>query len=138
MLEAVIKNNINRLLKEREWKISQLEKKLGSTRAVTNILRGSSKNPTIEVLRSIAKAFNVEIHELIVEPASSSLVDTSLFADICNKVIIEVGELPKGITLSHNNLLSLIKDCYEYSIKLNIDHADINFIKWLMTQHYKC
>ena len=45
MSHSTIKNNINRLLKERDWKVAHLEKKLGSTRAVTNILRGSSKNP---------------------------------------------------------------------------------------------
>ena len=136
MPHSVIKDNINRLLRERDWKVAQLEKKLGSTRAVTNILRGSSKNPTIDVLHSIAKAFNVEIHELIMEPTILPRIDVPLFADICNKVISEINELPKELNINHLNLLSLIKESYEYSKKLNIEHADINFIKWIISQYY--
>ena len=136
MSHAIIKNNISRLLKERDWKVAQLEKKLGSTRAVTNILRGSSKNPTIDVLHSIAKAFNVEIHELIIEPTNIIPINISLFADTCNTVITEIENLEKDLTITHNNLLSLIKESYEYSVKLNIQNADINFIKWIISQHY--
>jgi transcriptional regulator with XRE-family HTH domain len=136
MSHSAIKNNINRLLKERDWRVGHLEKKLGSTRAVTNILRGRSKNPTIDVLYSIAKAFNVEIQELIVEPTSLPSVNISLFSDTCSKVIKEIQELPEGLNISHNNLLSLIKESYEYSKKLNIEQADTNFIKWIISQYY--
>lgn len=136
MSHSVIKSNINRLLEERNWKVAQLEKKLGpSSRAVTNILRGTSKNPTIDILYSIAKAFNVEIHELINE--TDNLVEIQLFTDSCNKVINEVRELERNVKITHNNLLSLIKEVYEYSRKLNIENADINFIKWSISRYYK-
>ena len=80
-VSPTIKNNINRLLKER-LKVAHLEKKLGSTRAVTNILRGSSKNPTIDVLHSIAQAFNVEIQDLLIEQENIDQVNLFLLRDI--------------------------------------------------------
>lgn len=136
MSHSTIKNNINRLLKERDWKVAHLEKKLGSTRAVTNILRGTSKNPTIDVLHSIAQAFNVEIQDLLIEQEDIKSVNLPLLSDTYAKVIKEIDHLSKSITFTHNNVMLLVKETYEYSLKLKLECADVNFIKWLIQKHY--
>lgn len=136
MSHSTIKNNINRLLKERDWKVAHLEKKLGSTRAVTNILRGSSKNPTIDVLHSIAQAFNVEIQDLLIEQENIDQVNLSLLRDSYTKVIQAIEPISKFVSFTHNNVISLVKETYDYSLKLKLNSADDNFIKWLITQYY--
>lgn len=136
MSHAIIKENISRLLKERNWKIANVENQIGSGRTVTNIMRGTSKNPTIEVLQSISKAFNVEIQELLKEPESLSPINLELFSDVCSKVIAEVEPISHNVNVSCNNLIALIKEAYQYSIQLKLDSGDSNFIKWLVSQHY--
>jgi len=138
MSHLVIKKNIERLLKERDWRVADLENKLGQSRSVTNIFRGLSKNPTIEVLQSIATAFNVEIQELLLDHNNQdSIVNVSLLRDTCDKVIKELELLPYPITVKYNNVFSLIKEIYEYSIQLGLNQADENYIKWTIQKLYK-
>ena len=88
MSHSVIKTNIERLLKEKDWKVADLENKIGHSRSVTNIFRGLSKNPTIEVLQYIAKAFNVELQELLLDhEQQDSMINVALLKDVCTKVI---------------------------------------------------
>lgn len=137
MSYAAIKNNINRLLKERSWKVADIEKKIGRGRPLKNILSGSSKNPTIEILKSIAQAFNVEIQDLLIEQENLDHVNLPLLRDTYDKVIQAIEPISKSITLTHNNVISLVKESYDYSLKLKLSSADANFIEWLITQHYK-
>jgi transcriptional regulator with XRE-family HTH domain len=136
MSHAIIKENINRLLKERNWKVANVEKQVGTGRTITNIMRGNSKNPTIEVLQSISKAFNVEVQELLMEPESVIPVNLALFSDVCYKVISEIEPFSHNSNLSYNNLIALVKEAYQYSTQLKLNSADINFIKWLVSHHY--
>ena len=104
----------------------------------TNIFRGLSKNPTIEVLQSIAKAFNVEIQELLLDHTSEdSILNISLLRDTCNKMIKELESVEYPITVKSSNIFSLIKEVYEYSVQLGLDQADENYIKWTVTKLYK-
>jgi transcriptional regulator with XRE-family HTH domain len=136
MSHTAIKNNINRLLKERSWKVADIENKIGHGRPVKNILSGSSKNPTIEILKLIAHAFNVEIQDLLIEQENIQSVNLPLLSDTYTKVIQEIETLSKSITFTHNNVTLLVKETYEYSLKLTLNSADINFIKWLIQKHY--
>ncbi|WP_341756687.1 MULTISPECIES: helix-turn-helix domain-containing protein [unclassified Candidatus Tisiphia] len=138
MSYLIIKQNISRLLKEKDWKVANLEKKLGDTRSVTNILRGSSKNPTIEVLQSIAKAFDVEIQELLLEHNSDdSVLNILLLHDTCNKIIKELELIEHPIKVKYSNIFSLIKKMYEYSVQLGLEQADENYIKFTIQKMYK-
>ena len=127
----IIKDNIQRLLDKKGWRVSQLESKLGHTRAVTNILRGTSKNPTIEVLQSIAKSFNIEIQDLLLdnEEISDSASDLKLLRNVCDKVINQL-ELTESNSLKSNQVISLIKEIYDYSLQLELEEADENYIKF--------
>jgi len=138
MSHSVIKTNIERLLKEKDWKVADLENKIGHSRSVTNIFRGLSKNPTIEVLQSIAKAFNVELQELLLDhEQQDSVINVSLLKDVCTKVIYELENNPSPLCVKYNNIFSLIKEIYEYSLQLNLDHGDENYIKWTIQKLYK-
>lgn len=138
MSHSVIKTNIERLLKEKDWKVADLENKIGHSRSVTNIFRGLSKNPTIEVLQSIAKAFNVELQELLLDhEQQDSMINVALLKDVCTKVIYELENNSSPLCVKYNNVFSLIKEIYEYSLQLNLDHGDENYIKWTIQKLYK-
>jgi transcriptional regulator with XRE-family HTH domain len=137
MTHAIIKNNINRLLKEKNWKISEAEKRLGSSRALTSILRDKSKNPTIEVLESIANAFNVDIEEIITEPALTGKTNVKLFKNVCCTVLDEIDK-SEYFSPSYVSIISIIKEIYEYSMHLNLEEADTNFVKWTISKYYNC
>jgi len=137
MSHSVIKNNINRLLKERSWRVADIDNKIGQGRPLKNILNGASKNPTIEILKSIAQAFNVEIQELLIEQDDIQSVNLDLLSDTYSKVIKEIEPLCKSVKVTHNNITTLVKESYEYSLKLQLNSADINFINWIIQKYYK-
>jgi transcriptional regulator with XRE-family HTH domain len=137
MRSVVIKNNITRLLKERDWTISDLEKKLGLNRSVSNILRGTSKNPTIELLTSVAKAFNIEINDLLEEPVKNTGTDTKLLLETCAVVINQIDSMSVSKNLSYNIVISIIKKVYEYSIQLDLKTIDKNFVQWTISSYTK-
>ena len=134
MTHTIIKRNINRLLKEKNCKVSEIEKKIGSSRSVTSILKDKSKTPTIEVLQAIANAFNVNIEEIINEPVLIGGANTKLLLNVCNEVIKEIESL-NSPNLGYLNTLSIIKEVYEYSIHLNLEKVDLNFVKWTVSKY---
>ncbi len=136
MSHAVIKNNINRLLQEKNWRVADIDNKIGHGRPVNNIVRGTSKNPTITILQLIAQALNVEIQDLLLEQSDITKVDFALLSDTYTKVIQEIEPLSQTITFTQNNVTLLVKETYEYSLKLQLEYADINFINWLVKKYY--
>jgi transcriptional regulator with XRE-family HTH domain len=130
MKHSIVAKNINKLLKEKDWKISDLENKIGTNGSVANILRGSSKNPTIDLLQSIAGAFNVEIQDLLNETDIKKQTNTSLMLAICNETIKQIDELSASKNLGYKTIINIIRDVYEYSIHLDLEVADENFIRW--------
>lgn len=130
MNQSIIVKNINKLLEKKKWKVSDLENKIGTNGSVANILRGSSKNPTIDLLQSIAKAFNLEIQDLLSESDIKQQTNTILMLAICNEVIRQMEELSLSERMSYKTVINIIKDVYEYSIHLGLEVADENFIRW--------
>ena len=130
MKHSIVAKNINKLLKERGWRISDLENKIGTNGSVANILRGSSKNPTIDLLQSIAGVFNVEIQDLLNETDIEKQTNTALMLAICNETIKQIDELSASKKLGYKTIINIIRDVYEYSIHLDLEVADENFIRW--------
>ena len=138
MLHHALKTNIERLLKEKNWKIVDLEKKLEKhSRPINNIFQGTSKNPTIEVIQSIAQAFNVEIQELLIDPATRTSTNLALLREAWNSVFEELEHLDSSISITSDSVFALVKEVYEYSSKLKLSKADINFTKWIIQKKYK-
>ncbi|WP_341757985.1 helix-turn-helix transcriptional regulator [Candidatus Tisiphia endosymbiont of Ditula angustiorana] len=134
---ANIKKNLERLLKEREWRVVDLENKAKKGRVVHNIIHGTTNNPRIDILKSLADALNVDIEEFLHEDDKEENVNLTLLLDTCKKVIVEITPICDKYTIKPNNILKLIREVYKYSMDLNLTHADNIHIKWLIQQHYK-
>jgi transcriptional regulator with XRE-family HTH domain len=150
MANTVIKANIERLLKEKNWRIADLEKRMGPGKQAQNIIRGTSKNPTIEVLQSIARAFEVGIQDLV-NPQDSIIskikndaadlgqkaLNTQLLLEACTMVIKEIESTPESVKVTFDKVCLLIKEVYDYSLQLNIKNIDQNFVKWLVQRNIR-
>lgn len=138
MSNLIIKKNIEKILKERGWRIADIENKIGKGRSVTNIIRGKSQNPTIEVLQSIASALCIDVQELLIDHEDLDyMLNVNLLEDTCNKIIKELKSVNLSANIKYSSVFPLIREAYEYSIQLSLNQADNNFIKWLIYKHYK-
>lgn len=132
-----IKKNIERLLKEREWRIVDLENKAKKGRVIHNIIHGTTTNPRIDILKALADALNVDVEEFLCENDQGDNVNPNLLLDACKEVIVEIIPLCDKYNIKPNNILKLIRDVYKYSIDLNLSHIDKGHIKWLIQKHYR-
>lgn len=73
---TIISNNIKRLRNEAQWTQAKLAEESGITgAALSKIEKGDGRMPTIVVLRKIAAALEVPIHELTGETADAPSPD---------------------------------------------------------------
>ena len=132
----ILKKNLERFMKERSLRIVDLEAKAKKTRVIHNILSGSSTNPGIDTIKSLADALNVNIEDLLVDNNSGEKLDHILFLDTCNKVIAEINPLIDKYDIKINNVFNLVKEAYNYANDLNLAEADSQFIKWMVKESY--
>ena len=137
MAAEVLKDNINRILKERGWKLQDLERKAGTNRTIYNIMRESSNNPSLDLLEKIAKALNVDYKELINDHSSIQYINNySLLLDACSKVITELKLLPENLEISFDAIYILILEVYSYADQFKNDTIDPQFVKWSVMKYY--
>lgn len=137
MAAEVLKDNINRILKERGWKLQDLERKAGTNRTIYNIMRESSNNPSLDLLEKIAKALNVDYKELINDHSNVQYInDYSLLLEACSKVIAELKLLPENLKISFDAVCILILEVYSYADQFKNDTIDPQFVKWSVMKYY--
>jgi transcriptional regulator with XRE-family HTH domain len=82
---------VSRIIKEKKLKVAEIEKRSGVADSyITNITRGTSKNPTIEKLKALAKGLDVDEDEIFrvargVPPKDELTVQT--LAGIFNRLL---------------------------------------------------
>ena len=134
---AIIKKNIEQILKARNWRIIDLENKANKGRVVHNILYRTSSNPGIDVMKAISSALNVGIDDLLSEDQKEENINPYLFLDSCNQIINELAPICNKYNIKQSGVLNLIKEVYKYSKDLDLEQADSNFVKWAIQQYYK-
>lgn len=137
MSAELLKENINRILQERGWKLQDLERKAGTNRNIHNIFRNKSTNPSVELLQKIAQTLNVDYKELIEEQKNTNYVNNfNLLLNACQKVILELEKLPKNINVSYQAVFILILEVYSYAEQFNNTTIDDQFVKWSIMKYY--
>jgi transcriptional regulator with XRE-family HTH domain len=133
-----VKNNILRLLKIRNWSVTDLEKKIGGTRNINNILHGRSKYPTIELLCKVADAFNVEIQELIYEYNNEyNKINHPLLLECFVEATNALLPYESKYKITPYNVLFITNEAYKYSEKLGNTYVDKEFVNWVISKYYK-
>lgn len=151
--------SLGRKIKERMVELDlsahALEKRAGlKSSAVQNIIYGRSKNPSINLINSIARVLGCEIQDLIGEGQNQTEVayktttpskqyNSSQYEEEnwnqtlylkCFKIFYDLIE-QKKITLKKNTILNLVEEIYNYSYGNNIQEPDNYFAKWLIDKN---
>ena len=137
MSSKLLKENINRILQERGWKLQDLERKAGTNRNIYNIFSGKSTNPSLDLLQKIAKTLNVDYKELIEDAKNIHYINNyKLLLEACQKIIEEIQLLPKNIKISYEAIFILILEVYSYAEQFNNTSIDNQFVKWSIMKYY--
>lgn len=135
------KNNIS---------IHAIEKRSGLKRgAISNIIRGTSKNPSADTLVSISNFLDCSLDELIerehtekkessfLEENKKSLSNTKWEANLFIEAVNVVEKELNRKLISNLNLdraLIAINEVYTYSLNKNNGQIDKNFAEWLVSK----
>jgi len=120
--------------------ISDIEKLTGLNKnTINSILTGASKNPTANTLRAIAKALDVSLEFILSDnEINIDALDKNqmkIFSEVTSKTIDII--INKNLSFTIDKLNSLIKEIYQYSVKVDPPYIDERFIHWIIDKHNK-
>ena len=134
-----LQGRINELMTQKKITVLDIEKNTGINRnTIYSILSGTSKNPSASNLQLIAKALGVSLQDILVDEAeiandhlNSGQMET--FRDVTAATINIIIKKNKEMPL--DKIVSLIKEVYQYSIKLDPPSIDNRFIDWIVDKN---
>lgn len=71
-IAAHLSRRVRQLRRERHWSLDTLSTVCGVSRSMLSQIERNAVNPTLQVIHSIARAFNMSIGELVEVPGASS------------------------------------------------------------------
>lgn len=124
-----------------------LERRAGlKSTAVHNILSGRSKNPSIHIMQSIAKALNCSVSDLIGEDSSlpnelpklntppkiesNQIANHELYVKCLSYLCSLLDK--KKLWLKKEQIINYVDEIYFYSNKKNLKKPDTHFSDWLI------
>ncbi len=133
---SALQSKITELMAQKKVTAVDIEKSTGLKRnTLYSITSGSSKSPTVHNLQLIAKGLNVSMEALmldggVIEYAPLTGQQMMTFSDATRATIDFV--LGKDYNFTLEKLIFLIKEIYQYSIKIDPPVVDNRFIQWLV------
>ena len=137
-----LSKKIKEILSEQNISASSVEKKAGiGPSSLQNILQGRVKNPSLEIIKSIAGALGYTTSELLGEiPESSRIInlmrekqwDQELYLNILRS-ILSIYELHQ-LKVSKLDILESIEYIYDYCLQYNKKKPDKDFVEWTILQ----
>ncbi len=129
-----------------------LEKRAGlKPSAVQNILYGRSKNPSVTIVKAIAKALDCSVSELLGETddipktslqfkpvfSTKNIISQEWDQDLYLRCFQELNVLleKEKVCLSKGKILELAEEIYEYSQGNSLSIPDQYFAKWLVEKN---
>jgi transcriptional regulator with XRE-family HTH domain len=135
-----LSQKISLLLKQKNLTISEFEKNSGLGKsAVSNIIHGRSKNPSIEIITTIAKNLSCTIEYLISEPTIGDLTPSSTDINyrLCAEASSRLAEhlMSNNINLSYLDFFKCAQEIYKFSRESGQEFIDERFVKWSVKKH---
>lgn len=136
---AQLQTKLSELMAEKKIRPIDIEKSTGLNRnTVYSIVSGSSKSPSVHNLQLIAKALNVSLESILIgggdfkldSLSSEQMIVFAKATDATIKIMVE-----KDLNVSLDKLISLIKEVYQYSIKIDPPTIDERFIHWVIDKY---
>jgi putative transcriptional regulator len=137
---ANLQLKLSELMTQKNITISDIEKLTGLNKnTINSILTGASKNPTANTLRAIAKALDVSLEFILSDnEINIDALDKNqmkIFSEVTSKTIDII--INKNLSFTIDKLNSLIKEIYQYSVKVDPPYIDERFIHWIIDKHNK-
>jgi transcriptional regulator with XRE-family HTH domain len=136
-----LQQRIQDLMTQKNMGATDIERKTGLNRnTIYGIVAGNSKNPSAYNLQLIAKALDVSLESMLVDEEEIKLdilnhAQMKAFCEATSSTINIIIE--KNLNFSLDKLISLIKEVYQYSIKIDPPTIDDRFIHWMIDKHTK-
>lgn len=137
MSYTTLQKNLEKIIKDRNYQITELERKAGLKKNnIYNILKGISKKPSAELLQAVADALGVTVKDLY-----SPLVkvrdylnneDFELMEKVLKNIIEEVKNLKLKVT--EVDLVNVVLEVFNYSRSEPKKELDKKFINWVLQQ----
>jgi transcriptional regulator with XRE-family HTH domain len=137
---ANLQLKLSELMTQKNITISDIEKLTGLNKnTINSILTGASKNPTANTLRAIAKALDVSLEFILSDnEINIDALDKNqmkIFSEVTSTTIDII--INKNLSFTIDKLNSLIKEIYQYSVKVDPPYIDERFIHWISDKHNK-
>lgn len=128
------------LMTQKNVTVSDIEKSTGLNKnTIHSILTGASKNPSANTLRTIAKALDVSLESILSDEEMNFDVlnkdQMKIFSDVTSATINII--IDKDLSFTIDKLNDLIKEIYQYSVKITPPYIDDRFIQWIVDKHKK-
>ena len=128
---ANLQLKLSELMTQKNITISDIEKLTGLNKnTINSILTGASKNPTANTLRAIAKALDVSLEFILSDnEINIDALDKNqmkIFSEVTSTTIDII--INKNLSFTIDKLNSLIKEIYQYSVKVDPPYIDERFI----------
>lgn len=126
------------LMTQRKMSASDIEKMTGLNKnTIISILTGVSRNPSANTLQQIAKALDVTLEFILSGDEHTHYTLTTDQLKVFNNVVNVVTNIviEKKLNLTIDKIYLLIKETYEYSIKIEPSSIDERFIYWLIGKY---
>jgi transcriptional regulator with XRE-family HTH domain len=135
MIDSLKKQILIRI-KAHGMTLAGLEDKIGVPKgAVTSIINGRSTNPSIKLIRLIAKGLNCSIESFLHKSIEGDKSDT-LDYEVLSKCFDAIeGYISKNEMKCNLNTFSyILRESYKYTISNNTNNFDNRFIEWLIAK----
>ena len=137
---VILQLKLSELMTQKNVTITDIEKTTGLNKnTINSILTGASKNPTANTLRAIAKALDVSL-EFILSDEEMNIEGLNkdqmrIFSEATASTINII--IDKDLRFTIDKINTLIKEIYQYSVKINPPYIDERFINWIVDKHNK-
>lgn len=137
MSKTTLQKNLSRLIEQQNYHISELEQKAGLRKNnVYNILKGSSKKPSAQILQAIADVFGITVKDLFSTSIEKikylTKPDMVLIEKTVQAVINEVIDL--NIEVTSTDFVNIVKEVFDYSSSEQLHEPDTRFLRWTLKQ----
>jgi len=137
---ANLQLKLSELMTQKNVTISDIEKTTGLNKnTINSILTGASKNPSANTLSSIAKALDVSLESILsddeIDIEALNKEQMKIFSEVTSATINII--IDKDLNFTIDKLNALVKEIYQYSVKINPPYIDDRFIHWIVDKHNK-
>lgn len=135
MTAYLLQSNLNKIIKERNLQIVDLERKAGLKKnSVYNIVKGISKNPSVQSVQAIAEALGMSTEKLCLETKNKDDYLTSeklnLITRLSNIIAEEVNQL--GVKITYAEYVDILGKILDYDNLSKDGEPKYRFAQWLL------